>query len=398
MKKISLAILTLLVVLTACKKVPEVNKEYVDVERELIVIDITTASIQCEYEYIATLKKAYLYYGKDRDVSNMTAAEMHVEQNTLYVDLKGLERNTTYAYYFEFHNGFNSMRTELKTFKTKEALFTVDDKGDQVVFSQGNLQYQASTDTWRFAENQWSFVGGVDTITGEELGNVYDNGIKSDNALISSTYGGWIDLFGWGTSGYNHGSICYQPWSISVDYSDYYAYGTLGCNLYDQTRKADWGYNAIINGGNTESIGWRTLTYQEWGFLLFSRATLSDMRFAKGTVNGVAGIILLPDDWVAGIYELNDADMANASFTSNVIALSVWNDIFEAHGAVFLPVSGVRYRNAFYASDEGHYWSSSSYNDEKGAYDMDFTSNAVETDYYGTLYFGHIVRLVKDYH
>lgn len=29
----------------------------------------------------------------------------------------------------------------------------------QVWFSQGNLQYRASTNTWRFAENQWDYVG-----------------------------------------------------------------------------------------------------------------------------------------------------------------------------------------------------------------------------------------------
>ena len=49
---------------------------------------------------------------------------------------------------------------------------------EQVFFSQGNLQYQASTDTWRFAENQYDMVG-------------------ADNKNISATYTGWIDLFGW---------------------------------------------------------------------------------------------------------------------------------------------------------------------------------------------------------
>ena len=29
----------------------------------------------------------------------------------------------------------------------------------QVHFSQGNLQYQASTNTWRFAEHQYDYVG-----------------------------------------------------------------------------------------------------------------------------------------------------------------------------------------------------------------------------------------------
>lgn len=50
----------------------------------------------------------------------------------------------------------------------------------QVYFSKGNLQYQASTKTWRFAKHQWDFIG-------------------SSNKNISPDYEGWIDLFGWGT-------------------------------------------------------------------------------------------------------------------------------------------------------------------------------------------------------
>ena len=43
----------------------------------------------------------------------------------------------------------------------------------QIYFSQGNLQYQASTGTWRFAEHQYDMIG-------------------SDNSNISSSYSGWI--------------------------------------------------------------------------------------------------------------------------------------------------------------------------------------------------------------
>ncbi|MBQ8957576.1 MAG: hypothetical protein IJ057_03585 [Bacteroidales bacterium] len=105
----------------------------------------------------------------------------------------------------------------------------------QVRFSQGNLQYQASTGTWRFAESQLDYIG-------------------EGNANISESYDGWIDLFGWGTSGYNHGANAYQPWSTSEHYSDYFAYGNGRNNLYDQTGQADWGYNAISNGGNTRTM------------------------------------------------------------------------------------------------------------------------------------------------
>ena len=116
-----------------------------------------------------------------------------------------------------------------------QGLFSVSETL-QVRFSQGNLQYQASTNTWRFAESQISYVG-------------------EDNANVSENYDGWIDLFGWGTSGYSHGANAYQPWSTSTHYADYYAYGSYTNSLFSQSGQADWGYNPISNGGNTENSG-----------------------------------------------------------------------------------------------------------------------------------------------
>ena len=108
-------------------------------------------------------------------------------------------------------------------------LFSISET-KQVWFSQGNLQYQASTDIWRFAEHQWDFVGGTHYINGQVYGNVYENGIKCDNSLISSTYSGWIDLFGWGTSGYNDANdsnnVEFKPWSTNVyTENNYFGYG-----------------------------------------------------------------------------------------------------------------------------------------------------------------------------
>ena len=124
MKKLSTIIMVLVVALASCKKTPEVNLKYVDVERDLVTVGTTTANIQCDYAYIATLKKAYLYYGEGENEDNFASAEMRVVQNTLYVELTGLKENTTYSYYYEFHNGFNSMRTALKSFKTETTPIT----------------------------------------------------------------------------------------------------------------------------------------------------------------------------------------------------------------------------------------------------------------------------------
>ena len=90
-----------------------------------------------------------------------------------------------------------------------------------VFFSQGNLQYigSASTPYWKFADNQWDYLG---TSTGQDASEPYRD----------------RDLFGWGTSGYNHRANCYYPWSTSVANGDYYAYGSDTCNLCDQIGRA----------------------------------------------------------------------------------------------------------------------------------------------------------------
>lgn len=119
MKKLNILLLVFVAAFTACKKTPEVNLKYVDVERDLLTVGTTTATVQCDYEYITTLKKAFFYYSDGTEEIDMNTAEMRVVQNTLYVDLVGLKENTTYSYYYEFVNGFNSMRSAAKTFKTE---------------------------------------------------------------------------------------------------------------------------------------------------------------------------------------------------------------------------------------------------------------------------------------
>ena len=250
----------------------------------------------------------------------------------------------------------------------------------QVYFSQGNLQYKASTNTWRFADNQYDIVG---------------NG----NVNISSIYTGWIDLFGWGTSGYNHGAICYQPWSISANGSDYWVYGLNIYNIYDQTCKADWGYNAISNGGNTENL-WRVPTQDEWSYLFMYRNTSSNVRFAKAQVNEVDGVIVLPDDWNTNYYSINNPnDWQGASYTDNIIDLNTWISSFEANGVVFLPAARYREGNTYYywGSSDGHYWSStySQYSENATPY-LHFTSADLWTSntYANNRHHGRSVRLI----
>ena len=249
-----------------------------------------------------------------------------------------------------------------RTSKQKDA-FTINESGTQVYFSQGNLQYQASTNTWRFAEQQWDYVGD------ETSGTVYEHNMKCNNSLVSPSYNGWIDLFNWGTSGYNHGANCYQPWSTSVNDDDYYAYGIDTCNLYDKTGKADWGYNPISNGGNRENL-WRVLTYDEWCYVLFERATRSDIRFAKAQINDIIGLVLLPNEWDDSVFELMMPNQGDADYENNIISAEIWEEVFQKAGAVFLPNAYNREGTTINSYGNGDYWSSKRKMDSDFAYDI----------------------------
>ena len=250
----------------------------------------------------------------------------------------------------------------------------------RVKFSKGNLQYQASTNTWRFAEHQWDFIGSEEVYHGKPGGTVSG----SDNRYISSIYNGWIDLFGWGTSGYK-GKMPYMTSSVTTDYG--HEDKSISNTNYD------WGiYNDISNGSDK---AWRTLTIDEWKYVLNMRNTQSGIRYAKAKVNGVKGLVLFPDNWIYEIYNIHNASISTATFDSNIISKKDWKNLFEANGAVFLPVAGYRYENLIDCVDEeATYWSSTCDNNED-AYHCGFNNSAISSMKYSRN-LGHSVRLVCD--
>lgn len=256
----------------------------------------------------------------------------------------------------------------------------------RVNFAPGNLQWSATnggttptthvvavgrtaSGTWRFASHQWDVIG-------------------SSNSQASSSYTGWIDLFGWGTSGY---SIRY-PYLISVNDSDYIT-GTsdiAGTNY-------DWGvFNAIVNPitNSTDSPGtWRTLTYNEWSYLLNTRSTTSGIRYAKATVNGVNGLIILPDNWRTSVHTLSNTNTAGALYTSNIITGTNWATL-ESAGAIFLPAAGKRNGTSVIdVNSYAEYWTSSAVSTNSMKWFIS-SSSCVHTS--SVRYTAISVRLVKN--
>ena len=207
--------------------------------------------------------------------------------------------------------------------------FSVSDT-KQVIFSNGNLQYQASTNTWRFAEHQYDVIG-------------------TDNANISPTYTGWIDLFGWGTSGWNSGATAYQPFDSISTNSNY-----LANNLTSDYANADWGvYNAISNGGNRKNQ-WRTLTCDEWDYIFNQRIGYESL-WGAAIIQSIYGLIILPDGW-KGVDGITFYPQSNSNTSYHGYTLDNWNKL-EIAGAIFLPIGGCRTGNTI-KTNEGDYWAS----------------------------------------
>ena len=263
--------------------------------------------------------------------------------------------------------------------------FSVNSSGHKVVFSQGNLQYQATTDTWRFAEKQWSYIG-------------------NDNSKIGKNYSGWIDLFGWGTSGYNCGNDFYHPYDYTLipEHINDNQYGPKGeTTLTGSNSKSDWGvYNAISNGGNKAGL-WRTMTHEEFEYLLFNRTTSSGIRYAKAVVNNINGLILFPDNWSKSTYSISGANQESANYSVNKISSSNWTNLENA-GCVFLPAAGVRTNDYDYTLNHmqavgtsGEYWSASAKASVTDADHLCFYNEGLQFRSWPRCE-GRSVRLVKD--
>ena len=258
--------------------------------------------------------------------------------------------------------------------KKAEHFFTVNANGDKAQFSPGNLQYRASSNTWRFAEHPYDVIGDGGSMEGNVPG--------SDNLQVSQFYDGWIDQFSWATSGWHDErdslNLYYRPWDYNYEEISnqsgnlYYGFGPSAlmpdANLTGSSARYDWGvYNPIYNPqtGKTDSAGtWRLLTSRERDYLTFFRTTASGVRFSRAVVHGVSGFVYFPDDWDLDIHIFKDPNLTTGEFQKNVLNDNEWM-LCEAEGCVFLPYTGaLAYGLAgqtwytYWKKRQGDYWTS----------------------------------------
>ena len=109
-------------------------------------------------------------------------------------------------------------------------------------------------------------------------------------------------------------------------------------------------------------------------------------------VEGVAGMVILPDAWTLP-EECAFSEKAT-TYSDNSYSTFEWL-LMQGNGAVFLPAGGNRYgTNVIGGGTEGYYWSATSAG-EYTAYSISFTEKSVTGDRSYRIY-GRSVRLVQN--
>ena len=217
----------------------------------------------------------------------------------------------------------------------------------KVYFSKGNLYYDG--ENWGFEAEQYYFR----TYSGN--GKCDADGYSAGSGTADGHWG----LFGWSNGSNNN----YGMKTSTIVYDNYS--GSF----------VDWGKN--IGNGET----WRTLTKDEWNYLINTRKVNGATESGYGktcvtaTVGSVEGLIIFPDGYTGA--------------TSGLSSIP--------EGCVFLPAAGLRIGTSVIdVGSYGNYWSSSCA-DSDDAYGLNFNSGYVRPCNYSTYrYFARSVRLVSE--
>lgn len=193
----------------------------------------------------------------------------------------------------------------------------------RVKFSPGNLNFSGCYGNggyFFFATNQWDYQA-----------NTFCNCDATHYPNTNS------DLFCYGTSGYTDGSVTDNVPTLcwnNTDMGRMYIGNLAGTHF-------DWGvHNDIRYNNQTYSAGtWHTLTADEWNYLLNTRTNAANLRSAA-KVNNIAGMIILPDNWLLPQGKTFTAGLSiNNLGNQNTYEGEAWTEM-EAAGAIFLPAAG----------------------------------------------------------
>ena len=199
--------------------------------------------------------------------------------------LTGLEPGTAYEVMVEpvYADGTTGSQSPITVFVTigietdpSVGVFSVS-KGKKVQFARGNLRYEG--DIYGY-ESEWTMAKQQYEVLGEE--NIDNQGEWSFQKYPT-------DLLCWSTTNNYYGVSTYYWWEEDDIVEAF------------KGNFVEWGENPTLI--SQLGAGWRTLSKDEWNYLLNERANAAQLKqFATIAIdeeNKVKGLVLIPDEWTA---------------------------------------------------------------------------------------------------
>lgn len=299
------------------------------------------------------------------------------------------------------------------------APYTVATTGERIVFANGNLQYNAPKPLFQLAWNQFNYIG-------------------ANNASLSDTYMGWIDLFGWSTARYHEsrpndkGNRYYEPYdtarTITTTTTNIYGYGpstdrSMTIDTTTAFREYDWGQHNFIREYSYDIFMkrldstmyakrvWRIPTSAEWDFLFnnnrgvqYGANTPSDVKpYTTASIQyddqnptiQCKGIILFPDTFNKKKANIVDGAFQYGDMTFPTMDNTTWYRL-DSVGCTFLPCAGIRDKvSVTDVQTMGYYWAADAV-DGAEAKCISFTTGNLNTADKQPRYKGLSVRLIQN--
>lgn len=259
----------------------------------------------------------------------------------------------------------------------------------KVQFSNGNLYYDSTSDSYHFEDNQYDVIYKYDDFVHHD--------VETDDHIAHFYWSPYDDIA--------HSLETYdnpKPTKYDVFFTN---------DITDKTKP-----NPEFCANGIQGF-WRALSGEEWTYLLNNR---DGIRHARAKVHDRVGLLIFPDGYTLpsgyssdggmGMSKVNnDTDIYNGFPNYNIpddADNKIWSEM-EAAGVVFLPAAGSRYGNTDHKDSDvldelteyiaGRYWSSSLRTDNPyDAFHCFFTSMYVNPSSTTERYHGYSVRLVTD--
>ena len=120
MRKIRLLLLAIIpFLLITCKKEPDIKAVF-EIESEVVEYYTSSAEITVRYSYNSDLKYIKAYICESIEMSAPQISTAALNGNIFVVKFSDLIANTKYYYQYEYSNGTDVNKTEVKSFRTKD--------------------------------------------------------------------------------------------------------------------------------------------------------------------------------------------------------------------------------------------------------------------------------------